>query len=98
MLLGQLPERRGVEVQPLDADQRLVVVELRGSVQPPCGLGQHARRLNHPVQPDGRASSAGQANLLRVEWLMPGKYPADNCLRYMFSVSCGEHKFAPRRS
>ena len=47
--LGQLAERGGVEVQPLDGDAHLVRADRRVGVQPPGRLRQHAGRLEHPV-------------------------------------------------
>jgi hypothetical protein len=52
MLLGQLPEARGVQIEPFDPDPYLVGADPRPSVQAPRGLREDSRRLDHPRQPD----------------------------------------------
>ena len=44
VLVVQLPEARGVEVEPAHPDPHLVRADLRRCVQAPGSLGQHARR------------------------------------------------------
>jgi hypothetical protein len=50
--LAQLPERRGVQVEPLQADPGFVRPQGRAGIEFPGGLREHARRLDHPVQPE----------------------------------------------
>jgi hypothetical protein len=52
VLLGQLPVRRGVQVQPLDRDPDLVGPDLRPRIQSLRGLRQHADRFQDAVQAD----------------------------------------------
>ena len=53
----ELAERRGVEVEPLDADPHLVGPQLAAGVEPLGRLGQHAAVVQDPVQP-GRIAGA----------------------------------------
>ena len=50
VLVGQLPEAGGVEVEPLDAHAHLVGRERGIGVEPPGGLRQHAGGLEDAVQ------------------------------------------------
>ena len=49
VLLRELAERGGVEVEPLHPDPDLVVTDRRVGVQPLGGLGQRTQRLEHAV-------------------------------------------------
>jgi len=51
--LADLPVGGGVQVQAVHPDPDLVGGEGRAGVEAPGGLRQHARRLGHPVQPEG---------------------------------------------
>ena len=53
VLLPELTEAGGVEVEPLHADPDLVTREPGVGVQPPRGLREHPDGLEHAVQPDG---------------------------------------------
>ena len=50
VLGGELAERRGVQVEPLDPQPHLVRADRRGGVQPLGGLRQGAGRGQHAVQ------------------------------------------------
>ncbi len=51
--LGELAERGGVEVEPLDGDPHLVGPDRGVGVEAPGRLRQDAGRLEHPVHPEG---------------------------------------------
>jgi hypothetical protein len=51
--LAELAVGGGVQIQAVHPDPDLVGGDGRAGVEAPGGLGQHARRLDHPVQPEG---------------------------------------------
>ncbi len=53
MRLAQLPERRGVEVQPLDTDPHLVRPQLRAGVQPAAACGSTPAGSSTRCSPSG---------------------------------------------
>ena len=53
MLIGQLPEAGGVEIQTMNPDAHLTLVQWRRGIQPPGGLGQHTFGFDDSMQTDG---------------------------------------------